>query len=109
MRTKIGERGQRSGVSTDTLRHYERIGLLPRIPRDGRGRRDCDAAALAWLAFLGRLKTTGKPLADLRRDAVLRAAGPFTENERRAAPRPVLGGQKGGSASRGVGPTLRAF
>jgi DNA-binding transcriptional MerR regulator len=81
---KIGTLSQRSGISSDTLRYYERIGLLPRTPRDGGGRRDYDETALVWLAFLGRLKITGMPLAEMRRYAVLREAGPATARERRA-------------------------
>lgn len=81
---RIGDLSRRSGVGIDTLRYYERIGLLPRAPRDGGGRRDYDDAALVWLAFLRRLKVTGMPLAEMRRYAVLRAAGQSTEPERRA-------------------------
>jgi DNA-binding transcriptional MerR regulator len=84
MQMKIGDLSRRSGVSIDTLRYYERIGLLPRTPRDAGGRRDYDEAALQWLAFLGRLKVTGMPLAEMRRYAVLRAAGQATANDRRA-------------------------
>ena len=81
---KIGDLSRRSGVSVDTLRYYERIGLLPRTPRDAGGWRDFDETALVWLAFLGRLKTTGMPLAAMRRYALLRAAGPSTASERKA-------------------------
>ncbi|WP_333815921.1 MerR family DNA-binding transcriptional regulator [Tabrizicola sp.] len=64
---KIGELSRRAGVAVDTLRYDERIGLLPPTPRDAGGRRDYDAAALVWLAFLGRLKVTGMPLAEMSR------------------------------------------
>lgn len=81
---KIGDLSRRSGVSTDTLRYYERIGLLPRTSRDAGGRRDYDESALVWLAFLGRLKVTGMSLSEMRRYARLRAVGPASESDRRA-------------------------
>jgi DNA-binding transcriptional MerR regulator len=93
---KIGELSRRAGVSADTLRYYERIGLLPRPPRDNGGRRDYDETALAWLAFLGRLKITGMPLAEMRRYSILRATGPSTENARRA----LLEAHRAGVAAR---------
>ena len=36
---KIGAFAERIGLSAHTLRYYERIGLLPRAPRDGGRRR----------------------------------------------------------------------
>lgn len=81
---KIGDLSRRSGVSTDTLRYYERIGLLPPTPRDAGGRRDYGENALVWLAFLGRLKVTGMSLSEMRRYARLREAGPATASDRRA-------------------------
>ena len=35
----IGEVTRRLGVSADTLRYYEKIGLLPRVARNGSGAR----------------------------------------------------------------------
>lgn len=80
---KIGAFAERIGLSAHTLRYYERIGLLPRPPRDGGRRRDYDASLLPWIAFLGRLRTTGMPIRDMLRYAEWRAAGAGTEAERR--------------------------
>jgi DNA-binding transcriptional MerR regulator len=79
---KIGELAERSGLSAHTIRYYERIGLLPYADRDASGRRDYDASILAWLDFLGRLKTTGMPIRDMLRYARMREAGPETEQGR---------------------------
>lgn len=80
---RIGELARRSGLSVDTIRYYERIGLMPKADRDRANRRDYDARALVWIAFLGRLKTTGMPIREMQRYAALRAAGAETEAERR--------------------------
>ena len=42
---KIAEVSKRYGVSTDTLRYYERIGLLRHVPRNRSGIRDYDEAS----------------------------------------------------------------
>ena len=80
---KIGELAKRSGLTTHTIRYYERIGLLPYADRDGSRHRDYDASILTWIAFLDRLKTTGMPIRDMLRYAELRQRGPETEVERR--------------------------
>lgn len=80
---KIGELAARCGLSVHTLRYYERIGLLPRVDRDSGQRRDYDSGILVWLAFLGRLKTTGMPIQKRLAYARLRAEGPGTSTARR--------------------------
>ena len=81
---KIGNLARRTGLSTHTIRYYERIGLLPRADRDGSGQRDYDASILVWIEFLSRLKTTGMPIRDMLRYAVLRDKGDDTGPQRRA-------------------------
>ena len=75
---KIGELAKRTGLSAHTLRYYERIGLLPYADRDRSGQRDYDASILAWIEFLGRLKTTGMPISEMLAYAALREAGEAT-------------------------------
>lgn len=74
----IGELARRTGLSPDTIRYYERIGLLPRPPRDAARRRDYDPEILVWIGFLARLKATGMPLKTMRIYAQLREQGPHT-------------------------------
>jgi DNA-binding transcriptional MerR regulator len=80
---KIGELARRSGLTASTIRYYERIGLLPRADRDPSRRRDYDASILAWIEFLGRLKTTGMPIREMLRYARLRSQGDATQPQRR--------------------------
>ncbi len=44
---RIGEVTRRLGMSADTLRYYEKIGLLPRIARNDSGLRGYDGADVA--------------------------------------------------------------
>jgi len=80
---KIGELAARTGVSAYTLRYYERIGLLPRAARGLSGHREYDESILAWIDFLGRLKTTGMPISGMLRYARLREDGAATVAARR--------------------------
>lgn len=79
---KIGELAALSGLSVHTIRYYERIGLIPYATRDASGQRAYDGSVLAWIEFLGRLKTTGMPIQGMLRYAQLRAEGQATEAER---------------------------
>tara|TARA_Y100000588_G_scaffold381946_1_gene468514 strand:+ start:126 stop:575 length:450 start_codon:yes stop_codon:yes gene_type:complete len=79
---KIGEVVRKTGLSADTLRYYERIGLLPRIYRDTSGQRHYDPSILVWIEFLGRLKATGMPLREMCRYAELREQGASTAEAR---------------------------
>jgi DNA-binding transcriptional MerR regulator len=65
---------EQSGFSLDTLRYYERIGLLDigRAPSGHRRFRDED---LEWLGVLRCLRDTGMPIAQMRRYAELVRGG----------------------------------
>ena len=51
---RIGEVTRRTGVSADTLRYYERIGLLPGVSRTASGIRLYDERDLSRLRFIRR-------------------------------------------------------
>ncbi|MGW6423195.1 MerR family transcriptional regulator [Nocardia sp. NPDC055053] len=80
----IGEAAGRSGLSRDTLRWYERIGLMSYIGRDHSGNRRFSDRDLEWLVLIGRLRLTGMPVADMIRYAELVRAGEQTFPERLA-------------------------
>ena len=57
----------RTGFSIETLRYYERIGLLRDVPRDTGGRRAFTDDHLSWLEILRCLRDTGMPIAQMQR------------------------------------------
>lgn len=58
----IGEVAARFGLSADTVRYYERTGVLPRASRDSAGRRSYSEDDTHLLDVLLRLRDTGMPL-----------------------------------------------
>ena len=63
----IGDAARATATSVDTLRYYEREGLLlDPAPRNGAGRRRYGARDLAWIAGLVMLRDTGMSIADIR-------------------------------------------
>jgi DNA-binding transcriptional MerR regulator len=73
---------EQSGFSLDTLRYYERIGLLDGIDRAPSGHRRFRDDDLEWLGVLRCLRDTGMPIAQMRRYAELARAGQATLAER---------------------------
>lgn len=62
----IGAAAKTVGINIDTIRYYEREGVLPRPVRRASGYRQYDAAALANLRFIRRAKALGFSLGDIR-------------------------------------------
>jgi DNA-binding transcriptional MerR regulator len=56
-----------TGVSTDTLRHYERRGLLPDVTRTAAGYRSYSAATVERVLLIQRALVIGFSLTDLKR------------------------------------------
>lgn len=78
----ISEVSERTGISQDTLRYYEKAGLIYRVGRTSGNRRCYETADLDWLAFLLRLRETGMSIAEMRRFAQLRDGGVTTVADR---------------------------
>ncbi|WP_306191057.1 MerR family transcriptional regulator [Streptomyces sp. MK5] len=67
----------RTGVSIDTLRHYEREGLIGPIRRSAGGRRQYTEDDLFWIGLVTCFREAGLGIADLREFVVmLRAEHP---------------------------------
>ncbi|WP_229698090.1 MerR family transcriptional regulator [Wenjunlia tyrosinilytica] len=79
----ISEVAEYTGLSPHTLRWYERIGLMPHVDRSHTGQRRFANKDLGWLDFVGKLRLTGMPVADMVRYAELVREGEHTFVERR--------------------------
>lgn len=53
-------------LSTDTLRYYERIGLIPPIQRNSGGIRDYQEEDLKWIEFVKCMRNAGLPIEVLK-------------------------------------------
>ncbi|MGV8840144.1 MAG: MerR family transcriptional regulator [Bauldia sp.] len=62
----IGELSRLTGVNIETIRYYERIGVLPAPPRTGGGRRAYCEGHSRTLSFIRRARELGFTLDDIR-------------------------------------------
>ncbi|GLW06050.1 MerR family transcriptional regulator [Microtetraspora sp. NBRC 13810] len=73
---------EETGFSLDTLRYYERIGLLEPINRNAAGQRRFTEHDLGWLGMVRCLRDTGMPIAEMLRFAQLTRDGEHTIADR---------------------------
>ena len=64
---KISEAATACGLSVDTIRFYEKRGMLPEIGRTADGHRHFGPKEIEWLTLLYWLRETGMPLETMRR------------------------------------------
>lgn len=70
----IGDLARRGGVSIETIRYYERVGLLPQPKRTPSGRRKYDERDHGTLTFIRKARGLGFPIEDTRALLKLRNA-----------------------------------
>lgn len=83
-RLYIGDLARATGRSVHTIRWYEAQGLIPRVDRDGGGRRIYEPDHVDHLVFLDRMRQAGMSVADLRRLTELGLMGWRTLPDRQA-------------------------
>lgn len=62
---KVSQLAERAGVGIDTVRYYERAGLLPEPPRRPSGYREYPLQAIERLRFIRRAKALGFTLEEI--------------------------------------------
>ncbi|SDD61211.1 MerR family transcriptional regulator [Paraburkholderia lycopersici] len=62
----IGTLSELSGVNIETIRYYEKVGLLPAASRAGNGYRQYDDASVERLAFVRRGRELGFTIDEIR-------------------------------------------
>lgn len=55
----ISEVSKKYDISTDTLRYYEKIGLIPPVPRNKSGIRDYDQNSCNWIELMKCMRKSG--------------------------------------------------
>jgi DNA-binding transcriptional MerR regulator len=81
---KIMEVSEQSGISSDTLRYYERIGLIPPVNRNGSGIRDYSEIDLKRVEFVKCMRSAGLPIEVLLEYFKLSEQGDQTVEARKA-------------------------
>jgi MerR family transcriptional regulator, aldehyde-responsive regulator len=59
---KIAEVSEKNDMSTDTLRYYERVGLIPAVNRNDSGIRDYNEEDLKHVEFIKCMRSAGLPI-----------------------------------------------
>lgn len=79
----IREIAAKTNMSTDTLRYYGRIGLLPPVPRNAAGIRNYDEYFVNFINFIKKLKASGMSLEHIIDYIRLAEMGDATIQERK--------------------------
>lgn len=64
---RIGEVAERTGLTVEALRYYERLGLLPRAPRTAGGLRRYDRRVVDRVRFIKQAQGMGLSLREIQR------------------------------------------
>ena len=79
----IAEASRKYGLSPDTLRYYERIGLLPPVPRNKSGIRDYDEESCRWIELKRCMRKAGVQIGALIEYVALYRQGADTAEARK--------------------------
>ena len=80
----IAEVSKQYAMSADTLRYYERIGLIPPVPRNSSGVRDYDEASCRWIELMKCMRAAGVQIEALIEYVALFQRGDETIDARKA-------------------------
>ena len=81
----IAEASKKYDISADTLRYYERIGLIPPVPRTKSGIRDYDEASCGWIQLMKCMRKAGVQIEALIEYVALYQQGEETARARKAS------------------------
>ncbi len=80
----IAEVSAKYDLSIDTLRYYEKVGLIPTVRRSKSGIRDYGPADLNWVEFIKCMRSAGLSIDALLQYVTLYQMGESTAQERKA-------------------------
>lgn len=79
----IAEVSRKYDISSDTLRYYERIGLIPPVPRTKSGIRNYDENSCGWIELMKCMRKAGVQIEALIEYVALFQKGDETVNARK--------------------------
>lgn len=79
----IAEVSEKYGISPDTLRYYEKEGLLPPVKRTAGGIRDYGESDCGWVEFIKCMRSAGLPVEVLAEYVNLFMQGDHTAERRK--------------------------
>lgn len=79
----IAKVGKKYGITPDTLRYYERIGLISDVPRNKNGIRDYDEKSCKRIEFIKCMRNAGVEIETLSKYISLIEEGKDTVMERK--------------------------
>ena len=77
----ISEVSRKYNITADTIRYYEKEGLIPAVPRDKNGIRDFDENSCGWIEFIKCMRSAGLEIETLKRYVSLFRQGTATVRE----------------------------
>ncbi|HPT63230.1 MAG TPA: MerR family transcriptional regulator [Candidatus Atribacteria bacterium] len=80
---RISEVSKKFDISADTLRYYERIGLVPPVNRDEKGIRDYTEEDCEWISFIKCMRAAGLSIKTLIEYVTMFQEGDSTIRERK--------------------------
>ena len=80
----IAEVSKKYEISADTLRYYERIGLIPRVNRNASGNRDYTETDCNWVSFIKCMRKAGLSIEALIEYVALFQQGEKTHEARKS-------------------------
>ncbi|WP_455597106.1 MerR family transcriptional regulator [Cloacibacillus porcorum] len=78
----ITEVSKKTGLSVETLRYYERVGLIPKVARTSTGLRSYGDTDICWIEFIKCMRDAGVPIDILVEYVALCQQGEPTRRER---------------------------
>ena len=76
---QIGTLSEQSGIHIETIRYYEKVGLVPCVPRSAAGRREFDTTHLKRLVFIRRSRELGFSIDEVKQLIGLQDGTPACE------------------------------
>ena len=79
----IAEVGKKYNLTPDTIRYYEKEGLIPKVPRNKSGIRNFNEESCRWIEFVKCMRNAGLSIEVLSKYVNLMQQGHDTVKERR--------------------------